>query len=164
VEHNLGIVERQLGALKRARAHAERAVATARRTGDSGLIALTLAGAAEIATASAEIETACRQLAAARALAEIADDALGLVEVRRVGAGLALRRKRDLEALHEARRAYLQARRLGSLQLSGESAIVAAEASRRLARARLAERFRRQAEECFRELGAPGALRRLELA
>jgi tetratricopeptide (TPR) repeat protein len=163
VEHNLGIVERELGALDRAGIHSDRAVAAARRTRDSGLMALTLAGAAEVAVEREDIEAAQRQLGAARALAEIAEDSLGLVEVTRVEARLALRRQRDLDALREARRAYRQARRMGCLQLSGESAALAAQASRRLSRTRLADRFRTLAEECFRGLGAPIALRRLEL-
>jgi tetratricopeptide (TPR) repeat protein len=162
-EHNLGLVERERGELHQADLHAARAVAAAARTGDPGLLALALTGAAETAIERGHGDQARRTLRRALKLARAAGDGLLVVEVQRLEALLAYRARRYAVSLREASRAYLQASRLGNLQISGECAVLSAQACQRLERPRLAERFRRRAEEAFRSLGAVGALRRLEL-
>lgn len=163
-EHNLGVVERELGEFDRAAEHATQAVAAARRADDPRLVSLTLLGSAETAIKRGETELARRTLAAARALAEMAEDALGLIESARLEALLAFVAGRYGAALSGAAGAYQAAVRLGSQQLAGECAFLAAQTCRRLGRKRVAERFRRRAEELFRSVGAVSALRRLESA
>jgi tetratricopeptide (TPR) repeat protein len=161
-EHNLGVVERELGELDRAAVHASRSVAAARQVDDPPLLSLTLLGSAETAIRRGETEPARRTLAAARAVAEIAEDALSLTEAARLEALLAYVAGRYGAALRGAARAYRAAARLGSLQLAGECAFLAVQACRPLGRKRVAERFRRRAEDLFRAVGAVSALRRLE--
>jgi tetratricopeptide (TPR) repeat protein len=163
-EHNLGVVERELGELDRAAEHASRAVAAARRTDDPRLVSLTLLGTAETAIRQGETELAHRTLAAARAIAEMAEDALGLIESARLEALLAYVAGRYGAALGGAAGAYQAAVRLGSQQLAGECAFLAALTCRRLGRKNVAERFRRRAEVLFRSVGAVAALHRMDLA
>lgn len=163
-EHNLGVVERELGELDRAAEHACRAVAAARRTDDPRLVSLTLLGTAETAIRQGETELAHRTLAAARAIAEMAEDALGLIESARLEALLAYVAGRYGAALGGAAGAYQAAVRLGSQQLAGECAFLAALTCRRLGRKNVAERFRRRAEVLFRSVGAVAALHRMDLA
>jgi hypothetical protein len=137
-------------------------VAAARRTGDSGLVSLTLLGAAETAIKRGEPEQARRTLAAARALAQMAEDALGLTEAARLEALLAYVAGRYGAALTGAAGAYQAASRLGSQYLAGECALLAAQICRRLGRKRVADRYRRRAEALFRTIGAVSALRRAE--
>lgn len=160
--HNLGLVQRDRGLLGDARLLAEAAVQAARRTGDRALLSLVLMGRAETALEDGRRLAARRDLRQARSLARAAGDRLGLVEARRLEACFALSAHRYAEALREASRGYLLARRLGSVQLSGECAELSARASQCLARPRLAERYRRTARDCYRALGAVVALRRID--
>ncbi len=163
-EHNLGVVERELGDLERAADHGSRAVATARRTEDSSLVSLALLGSAETAIKRGEPEQARRTLSAARAIADLAEDALGLTEAARLEALLSYVAGRYGAALRGAAGAYQAAVRLKAPHLAGECAFLAAQTCRRLGRKRVADRFRRRAEELFRNVGATAALRRVELA
>ena len=160
-EHNLGLVERERGDLEAAGLHAARAVAAARRSGDFGLIGLSLTGAAESAVGLGEVQGARRFLLLAAGFAREANDPLGRVEVSRVEALLALHLGHFDIALTKASRGYLVSHRLGSLQLAGECAALCARASTRLNRLRLAAGFRSRALRCFRSIGALGALHRL---
>ncbi len=60
--HNLGITYREQGALERALAEADRAVAEAEATGDRTLWALALRGRAEIHIVRGELDVACAEL------------------------------------------------------------------------------------------------------
>jgi tetratricopeptide (TPR) repeat protein len=162
-EHNLSVVQRNLGELDAAQASADRAIIAARRAGDDGLLGLALAGAAEAAIERGATFRSRRLLVEARRLARKSGDRLGLVEVRRLQALLAFRSRSYAVALRYASAAYLVAHRLGSIQLSGECAALSAQASASLQRLRLAAGFRSRAHECFRSLGALPALRRLAL-
>jgi len=164
IEHNLGVVERELGELERAGEHASNAVTAARRTDDPRLLSLTLLGSAETAIRRGEAQSARRNLAAARAIAAKAEDAIGLVESARLEALLAYVSGRYGAALTGAAGAYQAAVRLGSRQLAGECALLAAQTCSRLGRRRVAERFLRRAQQLFRLVGAVAALRRAELA
>jgi tetratricopeptide (TPR) repeat protein len=160
-EHNLGLVERERGDLEAAGVHATLAVAAARRSGDAGLVGLALTGAAESAIGQGAVRGARRTLTLAAAFVRKADDPLGLVEVGRVEALLALRLGQTELCLSKASKGYLVAQRLGGLQLAGDCAALAARASMGLHRTRLAAGFRLRAQRCFRALGAAAALRRL---
>lgn len=162
-EHNLGLVERELGNLEGAEEHGARAVAAAQRLEDPGLLALTIHGQAETAILRGQAGLAARLLAGARVVAERSDDALELAEGARLEALLAHAAGRYSAALTGAVAAYQAARRLGASYLAGECALLAAQACRRLGRLRVADRFRARAEERFRAVGAPTALHRLEL-
>ncbi len=163
-EHNLGLVERELGNLEGAAGHAGRAVAAAQRLGDPGLLTLVIHGQAETAILRGDPGQAAHLLAAARAVAEQGDDALGLAEGARLEALLAYAAGRYSAALTGAVAAYQSARRLSASYLAGECALLAAQICRRLGRKRVAERFRARAQERFAAVGAPTALRRLEHA
>ncbi|HWA16912.1 MAG TPA: hypothetical protein VG817_10790, partial [Gemmatimonadales bacterium] len=52
-------------------------------------------------------------------------------------------------------RVYLASKRLGAVQLAGESALLAADAARELHRPRLADSYRRRAQEAYHRLGSP---------
>jgi len=162
-EHNLGVVERELGDVERAADHAERAVTAARRTDDYSLIALTLLGSAETAVKRGEPDLARRMLAAARAVANLAEDALSLTEAARLEALLSYVSGRYGAALRGAAGAYQAAIRLKAPYLAGECAFLAAQTCRRLGRKRVAERCQSRAEALFRTVGALAALRRIEL-
>jgi hypothetical protein len=162
-EHNLGVVERELGDLERAAEHSGRAVAAARTTTDSALLALTLLGSAETAIRRGDSEGARRTLAAARAIADFSDDALSMADAARLEALLAYVAGRYGAALRGAAGAYQAAVRLNAPYLAGECAFLAAQTCRRLARKRVSERYRRRAEALFRSVGAASALNRVEL-
>lgn len=163
-EHNLGVVERELGDMERATNHAARAVSAARRTEDSALLALALLGSAETALKRGEPDQAHRILSAARAIADLAHDALGLTEAARLEALLSYVAGRYGAALRGASGAYQAATRLKAPYLAGECALLAAQTCRRLGRKRVSDRFRRRAETLFRGVGAIAALRRVELS
>ncbi len=163
-EHNLGVVERELGDLERAAEHATRAVVTARRTDDTSLVSLTLLGSAETSIKRGEADQARRSLSAARAIAEMTEDALGLTEAARLEALLSYVAGRYGAALRGAAGAYQTAMRLRAPHLAGECAFLASQTCRRLGRKRVSDRFRRRAEELFRTIGAVAALRKVELA
>lgn len=163
-EHNLGVVERELGDMERAAEHATRAVTAARQTEDTSLVSLTLLGSAETAVKRGEAEQARRTLSAARAIADLAEDALGLAEAARLEALLSYVAGRYGAALRGAAGGYQAAMRLKAPYLAGECAFLAAQTCRRLGRRRVADRFRRRAEDLFRTVGAIAALRRVELS
>jgi hypothetical protein len=161
-EHNLGMVERELGNLDGAAAHAANAVSSASLTGDDSLIGLTLQGQAETALRRGETDQARQLLAAARSVAERTEDALGLAEAARLESMLAYSAGRYVAALNGAATAYQAALRLGARYLAGECALLAAQVCRRLARRRVSDRFRRRAEDLFTTVGAVTALQRVE--
>lgn len=153
-EHNLSIVLREQGDMIAAEGHSFRACRAANEAGDSGLQGMVLAGAAETALARGRFDEAHELVVKSFALANEADDRIGELEARRVKAKVALRQGRFTVALRDAGRVYLAAQRLGSVQLTGESAVVAAQAALQLDRRRLAERYRRSAQDCYRRLGS----------
>lgn len=153
-EHNLSIVFRELGDLEAAEGHSLRATTAAADTDDPGLQGMVVAGAAETALARGRFDAAHTLLVKAFALANEAGDRIGELDARKVQAQVALGRGQLALALRDAGRVFLAAQRLGSVQITGESAIVAARAARQLQRPRLAERYRRRAEDCYRRLGS----------
>jgi len=159
--HNLAILLRESGRCDEAARYADRAVRTARRNGEPGLEALTLAGRAETAIRGGDLARARIDLRSARRLARRAADGLGLAELARLAGALALARGRPGEALREARLGYRRARSLGGLQVATECAELAARACRMLKRTQLGRRYYRTAVEGYTALGATLALKRL---
>jgi tetratricopeptide (TPR) repeat protein len=159
--HNLGMVAREDGALAQAAEYAERAVLAARRTEDSALEGLVLIGRGEIALAREDLESAGRDLAAARSLASRTGDALGLGEADRLAGRIALAEGRPDEALRLARSGYRQAKRLHAVQLAAECAELCTLASEALRRGGWVARYRATAVRHYTALGASLALRRL---
>jgi tetratricopeptide (TPR) repeat protein len=159
--HNLAILLRESGQCAEAAHYADRAVRLARRSGDTALEALTLAGRAETALRAGNLVRARTDLRTARRLARRAGDGLGLAEVARLAGALALAEGRPGEALREARLGYRRARGLGGLQVATECADLAARACRMLKRLQLGRRYYRSAVEGYTALGAGPALKRL---
>jgi tetratricopeptide (TPR) repeat protein len=159
--HNLSIVLREFGDFRNAAVHSQWALNAALRTGDVGLQSVVLGGAAEVALAQGDLDAARRFLRDATRLADLAGDRIGVLEMRRLQARVDMQRGRFTAALRDAGRVYLASQRVGALQLAGESALLAANAARELHRTRLADSYRRRAQEAYHRLGSPS---RAELA
>lgn len=153
--HNLSIVLREFGDFRNAAAHSQRALEAAIRTGDAGLQSVVLGGAAEVALAQGDLEQARSLLAEATRLADLAGDRIGMLEMRRLRARIDMQRGRFTAALRDAGRVYLASQRLGAVQLAGDSAMLASCAARELQRTRLADSYRRRAQEAYHRLGSP---------
>jgi tetratricopeptide (TPR) repeat protein len=160
--HNLALVLRGDGQVREALEASCQAVAAAEGGEDTALLAIALAGRAEIWLELGEADQAEQDLQRAWPLAQDAGDELGLAELERLEAVSALRHRRFGRAVRHARRGQAIASRLGSAQLTGECAAVCALASRALGCERLAEGFRKTAIAAFRSLGAVGPLHRFE--
>lgn len=153
--HNLSIVLREFGDLKGSASSSQRAIEAAGRTSDMSLQAMAHNGAAETALAQGNVDRARDFLFHAERLADAAGDRITLLETRRLRARADFRRGQLANALLDAGRVYLASQRLGALQLSGESALLAAEVAHSLHRSRLADRYRQRAQEAYRQLGSP---------
>lgn len=153
--HNLSIVLREFGDLRNAASHSERALEAAVHCGDIGLQSVVLGGSAEVALAQGELDRARDLLLEASRLADLAGDRIGILEMQRLRARVDVHHGRFTAALRDAGRVYLASQRLGAVQLAGESALLAAHAAGKLHRTRLADSYRRRAQEAYHRLGSP---------
>jgi tetratricopeptide (TPR) repeat protein len=160
--HNLGIAFRQLEQWTDAERAGEQAVRHADLTGDAALRGLALVGLAELHLELQAWPLAEREVERAADLAAEGDDAIGVVEARRLRALLHLGLDQGAAALEEALAARDEARALGSALLAAECAMVAARAARRVGDADQAETLRAEAVEGLTRLGAVGLLQRFE--
>ena len=159
--HNLGITYREQGALDRALAEANRAVAEAEASGDHTLWALTLRGRAEIHVSRGEPQLARRELDQVRDLRVGVPDAADEAEDARVVASLlvadgqwaaaegVLREVIERAAADERPLLQAEATRDLSMVLRGTGRHAEAQTAARMARA------------IFTRLGAEGELRNL---
>jgi tetratricopeptide (TPR) repeat protein len=161
--HNLGLVYRLAGEWQEAENAAEDAVRHADVIGARGLLALALAGRAELSVERGDPTLAQRELERAGRYAFEAADEIGGAEVQRVKALAALRQEKWQPALEHAEAARLVALAHESAQLVAECAGIAARALRELGRDKEAAARRGEAEDGFRQLGATLLLERLEL-
>lgn len=152
--HNLGLTFRQQQDWADAEAAALQAVRHAEEVGENSLMALAVMGRAEIHLERGELGMARSELLRAERLCQAAQDDVGIAEVGRLRAVLALRDDQPADALSVALLARESATRLGIVQLQGECAAVAAVASRRLGNADDAERYRVEAAAIFERIGA----------
>ncbi len=152
--HNLGLTFRDLGAWADADEATVQAVRHARMVEDEALAAIAVTGRAELDVARGALDVATRELDRASELAVGAGDAIGIAEIGRVRATVALRQNAPQVALEEARRAGSMAVEHGSALLAAECAATEALALRRLGRNREATARRDQAADGFARLGA----------
>jgi tetratricopeptide (TPR) repeat protein len=161
--HNLGLAYWQVGGWSEAQDAADEAVRHAEIVGNRSLLALVLAGRAEIRVERDDVALAERELERAQKLAlEVADEIVG-AEVDRVRGLAALRRENWELALEHADAARRVALEHDSALLLAECAGIAARALRALGRIKEAEERRSEAEAGFQMLGATTLLERLEL-
>ena len=154
--HNLGLAFRELGIWQDADDATHQAQRHAILVEDAALAALAVTGRAELDIARGAFEVAAKGLDRAGELANDAGDVLGVAEVGRVRATLALDRDDPERALAEAASAGAMAREQGSALLVAECAAVEALALRRLRRTDEAEARRTVTLERFARLGAAG--------
>lgn len=152
--HNLGLSFRQTGEWGDADRAALEAVRHAEQLGERSLMALTVIGRAEIQLEQGALDLAERELARAEQLAREAGDEIGLLDVSRLKALLALAGGDAVRALETAEAAHQKAESLHSLQLQGECAAVAALACRKLGRESAAASRHAEALAIFTRLGA----------
>ena len=159
--HNLGLTFRELAAWTDADEATVQALRHARMVEDEGLAAIAVTGRAELDLARGALDVAARGLDRASELAFEAGDTIGIAEIGRVRALVALRRNAPDVALQEARRAGRLAEGQGSALLAAECAAAEAVALLRLARNEEAAARREQAEQGFARLGAVAHTARL---
>jgi tetratricopeptide (TPR) repeat protein len=160
--HNLGLAYRQAGEWRQAEDAAADAVRHAEVVGEPGLLALALAGRAELKIERDEPALAERELERAGHYAQAAGDEIGRAEVHRVQALNSLHRREWQRALTHADAAHTVALKYGSALLAAECAGIAARALKELGRSQEAIARRTEAERGFRQLGATTLLQRLE--
>ena len=158
--HNLGLAFRELGAWQDADEATVQALRHARMVEDAALAALAVTGRAELDVARGALDVAVRELDRASELAVQAGDQIGIAEIGRVRALVALQRNDARAALSEARAAGTMAESQGSALLVAECAAAEALALRRLAQRDEAEASRQRAIDGFARLGAAGLLER----
>lgn len=159
--HNLGLTFRELGAWADADEATVQALRHARMVEDEALAAIAVTGRAELDVARGALDVASRELDRASELAVEAGDVIGIAEIGRVRAIVALRRNTPQVALEEARRAGSMAVEQGSALLAAECVAAEALALLRLDRREEATRRREQATEGFVRLGAVAHAARL---
>ncbi len=152
--HNLGLAFRQRQDWMDAEAAALQSVRHAEQVGECALMALAVMGRAEIHVDRGELELARQELGRAERLCREADDEVGLAEVARLRALLALKEEKFAVAADLAIAARSVAAKYGILQLQAECAGVAAVALRRLGRTAEADLHREEAARLFERLGA----------
>jgi tetratricopeptide (TPR) repeat protein len=152
--HNLGLTFRQQRDWADAEASALQAVRHAEEVGEGALMALVVMGRAEIHLDRGEFELARQELARAERLCRTAEDEVGLAEVGRLRALLALREGKYADTVELALAARDVAARYGLLQLQAECAGVAAVGLGRLGRRKEADARRQEASGLFARLGA----------
>jgi tetratricopeptide (TPR) repeat protein len=159
--HNLGLAYWQAGDWSEGLDAADDAVRHAEVVGDRSLLALAIAGRAEIRVERGDVALAERELDRAQKLTgEAADEIVG-AEVHRVRGLAALRRKHWEVALDHAEAAREVALQHDSVQLNAECSWIASRALRGLGRLEEAAQRRSEAEAGFQILGAFTLLERL---
>lgn len=159
--HNIALVQRELGRLPDAERAAEEAIGHAREASDHGLLALVLAGRAEVRLANRDFAAAERDLAEARPLAVAGADAPALAELDRLAALLALARGKPALAYEVALRAWGAAGLKGHALLEAECAAVCALALKALGRVPEGHGFFVQAQRRLVSLGSVARAQRL---
>jgi tetratricopeptide (TPR) repeat protein len=159
--HNLGLAYWQAGEWRQAQDAADDAVRHAEMVGDRSLLALALAGRAEIRVERDDVPLAERELQRAQHLALEAVDEIVGAEVHRVRGLAALRRGNWSLALEQAEAARAVALQHDSVQLGAECSWIASRALRALGRVEEAAKLRDEAEAGFQQLGAFTLLERL---
>ena len=160
--HNLGLAYGQAGEWRQAEDAAADAVRHAEVVGEPQLLALALAGRAELSIERDDPALAQRELDRARRFATEAADEVGGAEVDRVRALAALHQENWPLALEQADEARQVALKYDSALLAAECAGIAARALRALGRVEEATDRQAEAETGFRRLGAASLLARLE--
>jgi tetratricopeptide (TPR) repeat protein len=159
--HNLGLAYWQAGGWSEAQDAADDAVRHAEMVADRSLLALALAGRAEIRVERDDVALAERELERAQHLAHEATDDIVGAEVHRVRGLAALRRGNWGVALDHAEAARAVALQHDSVQLNAECSWIASRALRALGRVEEADQRRGEAEAQFQLLGAFTLLERL---
>jgi hypothetical protein len=157
----MAVVARELGQIREAARAAEEAVRHAQVVGDGSLLAMAMTGEAEVALAAGDSALARERVERAELLARTAGEPLVLVEVNRVRAQRWLAVAEPEQALAVVEPAREEAERLGSAQLQGECAALAARALADLGRASAARKMLAEARGIFESLGATLLLDRL---
>jgi tetratricopeptide (TPR) repeat protein len=160
--HNLGLAYRQAGDWRQAEDAAADAVRHAEMVGEPRLLALALAGRAELSIERDDPALAERELERAAHYAVVAADEIGRADVHRVQALNALHQKDWLLALSHADTARAVALKYDSALLAAECAGLAARALKAMRRQEEAAARRSEAEAGFRQLGATTLLEQLE--
>ena len=159
--HNLALVHRDLDRLAEAAEASERAIGHARRTSDAGLLALVLAGRAELAILGGQIAAAARDLDEARPLAVAGADAPAVAEIDRLDALVALARGDAARAYEFAMRAWGGAGMQGHALLEAECAAACALTLKALGRPGEGHGFYLEAQRRWVTLGCVGRAHRL---
>ncbi|MEP6574699.1 MAG: tetratricopeptide repeat protein [Gemmatimonadota bacterium] len=160
--HNLCLAFRGRGLWDESESMGHEAVTRAEALAEPSLLGLTLMGLAELHLESGKIRLAERELDRAQQYATRGCDEIGLAEIGRIRARLAIMDDDLVTALREADAASQAARRLGCALVEGEAAAVGAQALRRLQRSEDALRRREEARVIFARMGASRALQVLE--
>ena len=161
--HNLALRFHQLGALRDASHAADQAVLRAERCERPALLALCLAGAAEIAIERQEYVAAQEKLDWSEALARTGDDVLLVLEIRRLRMLLALETGHVERAERGSAEVAREALELGSALVAAEATAVRSLALKALKRPEDAASQRASALEAFQRLGATDLMERFEL-
>jgi len=159
--HNISLVQRELGRLPDAALASEEAIGHARWTRDKGLLALVLAGRAEVNLASRDLVAAERDVAEARPLAIAGGDTPALAELDRIAAMVALTRGSAEEAYELALRAWTTAGLGGHALLEAECAAACALSLKALHREPEGKGFFIQAQRRLVALGSVARAQRL---
>jgi tetratricopeptide (TPR) repeat protein len=159
--HNQAIAYREQGALDRALAAADRAVAQAEADGDRTLRALTVRGRAEIRVVRGELEQARGELDRVREIRGGLLDTVGEAEDLRVAASLLVAEGQLAAAERGLREAIARAESHGRPQLLAEATRDLAMVLRRSGRTPEAQAVARRAKAVFTRLGAEGEIRDL---
>jgi tetratricopeptide (TPR) repeat protein len=160
--HNLALCHRRMGAVPEAGVACDEAVEAADRHGETGLLALTLLGRAELRIDEGFFTEATRDIDRAELLAWSAGNAPNRLEAERLRALAALRQGKSKSAYLLAEAASLRATEAGFTQLAAETASIAALALRADGREREAEVAREGVIAAYRGLDAADLLRRFE--
>jgi tetratricopeptide (TPR) repeat protein len=160
--HNLGLVYRQAGEWREAEDAAADAIRHAETLGEPALLALALAGRAELRIERDEPALAERELERAGRYAVAASDPIGGADVHRVRALNALHQGAWALALTHADAARTVALEYDSALLAAECAGIAARALKAMGKREEAAARRSEAKEGFRRLGATTLLERLD--
>ena len=160
--HNLALCHRRRGSVSEALASCDEAVEAADRHGETGLLALTLLGRAELRIDEGSFTEATRDIDRAELLAWSAGNAPNRLEAERLRSLAALRQGKAKSAYLLAEGARVRATEAGFALLAAETASVAALALRADGREREAEVARDGVVAAYRELDATELLGRFE--
>ena len=160
--HNLALCHRRRGSVSEALAACDEAVEAADRHGETGLLALTLLGRAELRIDEGSFTEATRDIDRAELLAWSAGNAPNRLEAERLRSLAALRQGKAKSAYLLAEAARVRATEAGFALLAAETASVAALALRADGREREAEVAREGVVAAYRELDATELLGRFE--